>query len=309
MNALKQVESLRCELVETRERTEKAKMLLRKALKELQGELRSEHYRKEPGELEEKKELEKRIREAVAGAEADLSQSRFLQLTLGASEFKLPEKQKFRYKSDYEKFKLFAALVVSCMTLASLLVFNRKVLDTLQILGYMYIYATITMREHILLNNGSSIKAWWIVHHYMCITLAGVNLTCPHEVFEKIRRPLLLFLFLLSCAQAVQYQYQMKRLYILRSLKRAHPLETTNEMVSGTLAANLGVAVILLFAFQAVQLYVSYYIYVLHRKNGWVQYQPLVSAILLGAMATGNIITTTYTCYTKIEKKKRTKKE
>ncbi|KAI5191049.1 hypothetical protein NECID01_1279 [Nematocida sp. AWRm77] len=286
MDSVNKVSSLVAELRALQESVEKTKKLLRKAVKEsAQGK------------------LSKKEKETVSLASADLSQSRFLQITLGVSEFKLPEQAKFKYKKDYETFKLSSTIIVSVWTALNL-VFSNRISDTCQVLGHMYIYSTLIIREHILLNNGSHIKGWWLVHHYMCLIITGIMLTCPEESFIHIRAAILKFLFLLSCSQVVQYQYQMRRLYVLRSLTQAHPLETTNDVMSVSLAANLGIAIAILILFQGIQLYVAYYIYTIHKHYQWAHYQPLIGAALIGLMAVGNIATIAYTCYTKVEKRK-----
>ena len=165
------------------------------------------------------------------------------------------------------------------------------------------------MREHVLLNNGSHIKLWWLAHHYICLVLTGIMLSCPEEPFREIRNIILKFMFILSCSQLVQYQYQMRRLYILRSLKKADPLETTSEIASEimsiSLSANLGIVSFVLIFFQVVQMYVSYSIYILHRSYMWKYSQPLIGAFLIAMMAVGNTTTILYTCYNKIERKSK----
>lgn len=225
--------------------------------------------------------------------------SRILALTLGKGNFKLQEKDKIKYKRDYEQFKLTTTILTTIASLLNLLVFDNRILDTLQSLLYLYIYSTLTIREHILMYNGSHIKPWWIIHHYLCIILAGIMLTCPIESFQMIRAAILKFLFLLSCSQFIQYQYQMRRLYTLRALKKASPLQTTSEIVNLSLINNLRIVVTFLLLFQGLQIYVSYYIMSLHLKHAWPNYQPFIGSLLIGLMSVGNIITIMYTCYQK----------
>ncbi|KAI5179717.1 hypothetical protein NEOKW01_0180 [Nematocida sp. AWRm80] len=284
--------SLRKELLEMQERTEKIKTLLKKEIK-AQYKTNSNPSSKE--------------RQLIRQAKSDTSQSKILQLILGVSELKLPERTKYKYKGDYETFKLTATIVTTILTVMNLFVFSNKVIDTIQILTQMYIYSTLTIREHILINNGSNIKTWWLLHHYICIVITGMMLTCPESSFREIRNPILKFLFVLSCSQLVQFQYQMRRLYVFRALKKADPLEISSDVMSVSLLANLGVAVAILILFQFIQIYVAYYIYSLHIKYHWQCYQPLIGAILIGSMAIGNLVTILYTCYKKIEEKERRK--
>ncbi|KAI5192430.1 hypothetical protein NEMIN01_2017 [Nematocida minor] len=274
---------LRQDLFLLNEKSEKTKLSIRKTLKEIVVD----------------KKTPPKVLASIEQAKAEISSSRILQLTLGVGELKLPEKLKYKYKSAYETFKLTSTIIVTLFTLLNLLISQSKIMDTLQILTQMYIYSTLTIREHILINNGSHIKKWWILHHYICIVITGMMLTCPEESFSLIRTPVLKFLFLLSCSQVVQYQYQMRRLYVLRALKKADPLEITSDVMNVSLIANLWVAVAILVLFQFIQIYVSYYIYTLHVVHKWTNYQPLIGAILICVMAFGNMFTIFYTCYNK----------
>lgn len=283
MDKTERIVLLRKELIDLYEKAEKTKILIRKAIKESPHE----------------KSLSPKEYATIQQAKADVSKSTILMLTLGVEEMKLPEKMKYKYKSDYETFKLTSTILVTLLTLINLLLIKSKIMDTIQILTQMYIYSTLTIREHILINNGSHIKKWWIVHHYICIIITGMMLTCPEESFSQIRSPVLNYLFVLSCSQVVQYQYQMRRLYTLRALKKADPLETTSEIVNMSLIANLWVAVFILVLFQFIQIYVSYYIYSLHLVYRWTHYQPVIGAVLICVMAFGNMFTIFYTCYRK----------
>ncbi|KAI5167500.1 hypothetical protein NEIG_01788 [Nematocida sp. ERTm5] len=283
MNACARLVSLHQDLAELNEKTEKTKITIKKTLKEIRA-------------ADKLTQKDKAIIEKV---KAEVSTSKILELSLGTNEVKLPEKLKYKYKSDYEKFKLTSTITVTILTLLNLLVFQNKIMDTIQILIQIYIYSTLTIREHILINNGSNIKMWWIIHHYICIIITGMMLTCPEESFSFIRVPVLKFLFVLSCSQVVQYQYQMRRLYIHRAIKKADPLEITSDVMNVSLMANLWVAVGILVLFQFIQMYVSYYIYTLHVIHQWKNYQPLIGALLICAMSFGNTFTIFYTCYNK----------
>lgn len=41
----------------------------------------------------------------------------------------------------------------------------------------VWYYCTLTIRENILISNGSRIKGWWVFHHYVSTFLSGVMLT------------------------------------------------------------------------------------------------------------------------------------
>ena len=54
----------------------------------------------------------------------------------------------------------------------------------------VWFYSVLTVREHILIANGSKIMAWWLTHHYLAIALSLVMLTwCVHPVWSPRCRP------------------------------------------------------------------------------------------------------------------------
>lgn len=55
-------------------------------------------------------------------------------------------------------------------------VFNRVTDEVFNFLLVWY-YCTLTIRESILISNGSRIKGWWVSHHYVSTFLSGVMLT------------------------------------------------------------------------------------------------------------------------------------
>lgn len=42
----------------------------------------------------------------------------------------------------------------------------------------LYYYVSLSLRENILKTNGSNIKTWWIIHHYLSSVMSITVLTC-----------------------------------------------------------------------------------------------------------------------------------
>ena len=104
----------------------------------------------------------------------------------------------------------------------------------------LYAYSTITVREHILLVNGSNIRTWWIIHHLLCIFLSGTLLIWPaSQAYHNSRTLLITFSIYIAAVQAMQYRYQMSRLYVLRSLSKVGPMDTTTESAQVHVKNNL----------------------------------------------------------------------
>ena len=49
-------------------------------------------------------------------------------------------------------------------------------------LWLLYYYTTLSLRENILLANGSDIMHWWIYHHYLSMLLALIMLLWPNPL-------------------------------------------------------------------------------------------------------------------------------
>lgn len=94
----------------------------------------------------------------------------------------------------------------------------------------LYYYCTLTLREHILLVNGSNIRTWWLIHHYLSTGLAGVLLVWPElSHYHDLRRIFIAYQIYLAIVQLLQFRYQMNRLYTLRSLGKRGLLDVTTE--------------------------------------------------------------------------------
>lgn len=81
----------------------------------------------------------------------------------------------------------------------------------------LWYYSTLTVRESILIANGSRIKGWWVVHHYISIILCGVCITIPNGSEEKYVMAFLFYLSYNSVISLLQFTYQKAALYGLRA--------------------------------------------------------------------------------------------
>lgn len=169
-----------------------------------------------------------------------------LRLSLGCAPFTLPDtRQRLRYKSEYESFKLQATIAHLCLSVVQMLIIKftaiqSTLLDTITNFLLLYAYSTITLREHILIVNGSNIRTWWIVHHILCVALSGTLLIWPaSRAYHASRMLLISFSIYIAAVQALQYRYQMSRLYVLRSLSRVGPMDTTTESAQVHVKNNL----------------------------------------------------------------------
>ncbi|AWP15235.1 putative transmembrane protein 120B-like isoform 2 [Scophthalmus maximus] len=107
----------------------------------------------------------------------------YLNLVLGNVNVTLLSNQaKFAYKDEYEKFKLYMTIILMFGAITCLFFLNCRVTDEIFNFLLVWYYCTLTIRESILMSNGSRIKGWWVSHHYVSTFLSGVMLTWLRSV-------------------------------------------------------------------------------------------------------------------------------
>ncbi|PKU38116.1 hypothetical protein llap_11580 [Limosa lapponica baueri] len=153
----------------------------------------------------------------------------YLSLVLGNVNVTLLSKQaKFAYKDEYEKFKLYLTIILLIVSFSCRFLLNSRVTDAVFNFLLVWYYCTLTIRESILINNGSKIKGWWVFHHYVSTFLSGVMLTWPDGLmYQMFRNQFLSFSMYQSFVQFLQYYYQSGCLYRLRALGERHNMDLT----------------------------------------------------------------------------------
>ncbi|RXM94691.1 Transmembrane protein 120A [Acipenser ruthenus] len=137
---------------------------------------------------------------------------------------------RFAYKDEYEKFKLCLTIIILVFSFSLRFLMSTRALDAAFSFLLVWYYCTLTVRESILISNGSRIKGWWVVHHYVSAFLSGVMLTWPNGTFyQQFRNPYLAYCLYQSFVQFLQYYYQSGCLYRLRALGQRHNMDLTVE--------------------------------------------------------------------------------
>ena len=106
-------------------------------------------------------------------------------------------RRRLKYKQAYEDFKLrFTFIFIGISLVQLLLITTSTFFDAVIFFLCLYYYSTVVLREHILVVNGSDIRAWWIAHHYVCVGISGIMLIWPAGPNYIAIRPTLLSFFI-----------------------------------------------------------------------------------------------------------------
>uniref|UniRef100_A0A672ZFE7 Transmembrane protein 120A-like n=1 Tax=Sphaeramia orbicularis TaxID=375764 RepID=A0A672ZFE7_9TELE len=214
----------------------------------------------------------------------------YLSLVLGNVNVTLLNKQaKFAYKDEYEKFKLVLTVILFLFSFMCRLI-SYRALDALFNFLLVWYYCTLTIRESILISNGSRIKGWWVFHHYVSTFLSGVMLTWPEGVlYQMFRSQFLTYsLYQIGFVQFLQYYYQSGCLYRLRALGERHNMDLT-----------VGEKNCLIFFFQFWQLYNSITLFRMFQLPECKEWQVAMCGCSYMVLFMGNFFTTVGVVYQK----------
>lgn len=202
----------------------------------------------------------------------------------------LSREDKLKYKSEYEKFKLVLSVVVFVLAISNLLVVNRA-LERIQLFVLVWYYSTLTIRESILKINGSRIKGWWRLHHFISAVAAAVLLIWPEgPAWQEFRAPFMWFNAYLSVVQYLQFRYQQGVLYRLKAMGKKQHMDITIEGFHYWMWKGLSFLFPFLFSVYAIELYLAMKLYVLRKTEGASWHVAALSVIFL-ILALGNITT------------------
>jgi len=222
-----------------------------------------------------------------------------LGLALGDINVTLPKiNDRVRYKANYENFKLKITFIGFIFTAINIcLASPHRIIESLFHTFLVWYYSTITLREHILVANGSRIRPWWLWHHYLSIAILALLLIWPDgSAYTAFYPQFNNFMLYAGFIQLLQFKYQTKRLYTLRALGKADVMDITAE---GLQWNNLSLLIPFLLFGQLWQLYIAKILFDLSLAEGCVEWQVPVIGILFVWLGCGNLFTTVTTCYRK----------
>ncbi|GAB1290154.1 Transmembrane protein 120B [Apodemus speciosus] len=227
----------------------------------------------------------------------------------------------FAYKDEYEKFKLYLTIILLLGAVACRFVLHYRVTDEVFNFLLVWYYCTLTIRESILISNGSRIKGWWVSHHYVSTFLSGVMLTWPNGlIYQKFRNQFLAFSIFQSCVQFLQYYYQRGCLYRLRALGERNHLDLTVEGFQSWMWRGLTFLLPFLFCGHFWQLYNAVTLFELSSHEECKEWQPcrdaapwvdqvFVLALTFLILFLGNFLTTLKVVHAKLQKNRNKTKQ
>uniref|UniRef100_A0A8C7F1H4 Transmembrane protein 120B n=1 Tax=Oncorhynchus kisutch TaxID=8019 RepID=A0A8C7F1H4_ONCKI len=216
----------------------------------------------------------------------------YLNLVLGNVNVTLLSNQaKFAYKDEYEKFKLFMTIILMFGAITCLFLLNYRVTDEIFNFLLVWYYCTLTIRESILMSNGSRIKGWWVSHHYVSTFLSGV--------FDTY------FIYPSFCFSGfvhfLQYYYQSGCLYRLRALGERNQLDLTVEGFQSWMWRGLTFLLPFLFFGHFWQLYNAMTLFRLAGHEDCKEWQVFMLALTFLVLFLGNFLTTLKVVHQKIQ--------
>ncbi|KAH9286642.1 Transmembrane protein [Echinococcus granulosus] len=218
----------------------------------------------------------------------------YLRIILGTVDVSFTSKQdKFEYKNNYENFKITVSAIISIYALF-LYFFNQySLLDSIIHLLIVWYYCTLTIRERILMQNGSRIKGWWAMYHFILTAEAAVMLIWPSSrSYSEFRDQFMLYVFYILIVQCMQYYYQVGCLYKLRALGERPSMDITVDGYMSWMSSRLSFVLVFLLSAYAFQIHNAYVLYRISRAPYCQEWQPAVVGLIYAFVATGNLLTT-----------------
>uniref|UniRef100_A0AAZ3SK35 Transmembrane protein 120A n=1 Tax=Oncorhynchus tshawytscha TaxID=74940 RepID=A0AAZ3SK35_ONCTS len=233
----------------------------------------------------------------------------YLNLVLGNVSVTLLSKQsKFAYKDEYEKFKLYLTVILLLFAFMCYCFVSYRFVDAILNFLLVWYYCTLTVRESILISNGSRIKGWWVFHHYVSAFLSGVMLTWPDGyLYQNFRNQFLAYSLYQSIVHCMQYYYQSGCLYRLRTLGERHNMDLTVEGFQSWMWQGLTFLLPFLFFGHFWQLYNGLSLFRMARLPDCQEWQVSMCGISFLILFMGNFLTTVAVVRTKLKSKDQSK--
>lgn len=225
----------------------------------------------------------------------------YLRVILGRLNVNLVKREtRLLYKEDYERFKLILNLIIFCLSLITLLN-NYRALDALLHFLLVWYHCTLTIRESILIVNGSRINGWWRALQFITTIQAGIIILWPDgTLYNEFRTQFLLYTIYTAFLQHLQFYYQRSCLYRLRALGERYDMDVTLQGFHSWMWRGLSFLLPFLYVGYGLQFYNAYQLYHLHQQSTDHEWQVICTSIIYFVIFVGNMVTTTLVVQQKI---------
>jgi hypothetical protein len=158
--------------------------------------------------------------------------------------------------------------------------------------------------------NGSTIRSWWLVHHYISALMSVIVLTWPPDSvsWDLFTPTFTAFFWYQGAVQFTQAWYQRRRHYVLRAMGKARAMDVSHTETLTEFHAGLYTIVALVFVAQAWQLWIGWallqtLVFELDVSQPWYDFREEVQAGMLGvcfiALGLANFVVTVQTLVSK----------
>uniref|UniRef100_A0A665TLE8 Transmembrane protein 120A n=1 Tax=Echeneis naucrates TaxID=173247 RepID=A0A665TLE8_ECHNA len=225
----------------------------------------------------------------------------YLTLVLGNVNVTLLNKQsKFAYKDEYEKFKLVLTVILFMFSFTCRFLFSYRALDALFNFLLVWYYCTLTIRESILISNGSRSSMNPLSPLFLSQSHAqGLLLSPEGALYQMFRNQFLTYCQYQSFVQFLQYYYQSGCLYRLRALGERHNMDLTVEGFQSWMWRGLTFLLPFLFFGHFWQLYNSITLFKMFQLPECKEWQVAMCGCSYMVLFLGNFITTLGVVYQK----------
>ncbi|XP_071849621.1 transmembrane protein 120A-like isoform X2 [Apostichopus japonicus] len=202
----------------------------------------------------------------------------------------LTKAEKYDYKQGYEQFKLYTTIIMLVYSLVNLFIVQYRFIDAIYHFMIVWYYCTLVLRENILRHNGSRIKGWWVIHHYLTVLLSGILLIWPDSIsYRMFRTQFMVFGVYLNFLQLLQYYYQSGCLYRLRALGEKSDMDiTVAEEFQAWMWRGLTFLLPFLFFGYLFQLYNAITLYYIANHPDCQEWMVSSSAVIFFILFLGN---------------------
>eukprot|EP00051_Salpingoeca_urceolata_P019443 m.284310 g.284310 ORF g.284310 m.284310 type:complete len:349 (+) comp19423_c0_seq6:332-1378(+) len=229
-----------------------------------------------------------------------LQKSNLLIFWLGSVDVNLASNSdRIKYKQEYEEHKLiYTYCIMTVAVLSMLLNFYLgkpfRLVDSLFHVMLVCFYGSITLREHIMIANGSNIRGWWLTHHHIAIFLSWTMMVWPSGfTYVEFHFQFMVFSVFLAIVQVLQFRYQLGKIYKERALGKQPSVDITSDMPAKADAKDWLFVPLLVFngLVYAFQVYNAFTLFILWGHPLCAEWQVPLVGLMMIVLAIGNTVT------------------